>query len=207
MFGSAFQVVVFKTVFLSILILLATVFLKGKVRWTWLAPIPLIAFVGHLLLTEGAAGSFGDWIPGRYNWEGKLLAISLWIAIIIAIFRDRLAAIGLTFKQRGPFRNTAFGVAAFCTLSWAAAAVFQFEGVKGGSVSDILFQASMPTLDEELWFRGILLAMLIEAFTPKEVQKPQVAAIILAALITIISFWGAHAIGTDGDWGFVFDLW
>ena len=207
MFGSTFQVVVFTTTFLSTLILLAAVFLKGNVRWVWLVPIPVLAFIQHLLLVEGAAGSFGDWIPGRYNWEGKLLAISLWIAIIIAFFRDRLTAIGLTFKQNGPFRNIAFGVAAFCAISWALAAVFQFQGVKSGAISDILYQISMPTLEEELWFRGIMLAMLIEAFTPKGIQKPPVTAIILAALITSLSFWGVHVIRTDGDWGFVFDVW
>ncbi|MEM8484639.1 MAG: CPBP family glutamic-type intramembrane protease [Bacteroidota bacterium] len=207
MSGSTFQVVVFTTAFLSALILLAAVLLKGKVRWVWLFSIPVLAFIKHLLLVEGAAGSFGDWIPGRYNWEGKLLAISLWIVVVITFFRDRLETIGLTFKQCGHWRNTAFGVAVFCALSWALAAVFQFEGLKSGSISDILYQASMPTLEEELWFRGIMLAMLIEDFTTKGIKKPQVTALILAALVTSLSFWGAHSINTDGDWGFVFDVW
>lgn len=207
MFGSSIQVAVFKTVILTALVLLAAVLLKGKVRWLWLAPIPLLTLVKHLLLAEGGAGSFGDWIPGQYNWEGKLLVIPLWIAIICACFGDRSSAIGLTRKQNGPFRNTAFGVATFCAISWALAAVFQFQGVKSGSIWDVLYQTSMPTIEEELWFRGIMLAMLLEAFTPTGEQKPPVVAIILAALITSLSFWGAHSIGTDGDWGFTFDVW
>lgn len=159
------------------------------------------------MLLAGAAEQFGDWIPGRYNWEGKLIATTVWLVVIVTVFRNRLAAVGLTLKQNGPFPITAYALAVFCATSWALACIFKFSGVNTAPLTDIAYQLTMPSLEEELWFRGVLLAMLIEGFTPKAADKPRPSALILAVLVTSLSFWGAHSISPNGDGGIVFNVW
>lgn len=205
---TSLQVAVFEAGFLSILIFAAIVLLKFKVRWQWLVPIPVIAFASKLLLLVGVDGGYGDWlpdIPGRYNWEGKLVAIALSLCIIGIVFKGKRTTIGLTFRQDGPFRNIAFMIAVFLVIAWTAACLFKFQGVRSEPISDFLYQLTMPTIEEELWYRGILYAMLFQGFTPKNSQLPSKSAIILAALLISLSFWGAHSIGSDGEWGFIFD--
>lgn len=181
--------------------------LRGQVRWIWLLPIPVIAFLSKLIMFEVGAGTFGDWIPGRYNWEGKLVTLVLWVAVAAALFRNNLATIGLTFQQNGPFRVIAFAVAALTAIATALWSMFYFPGVKSEPLPDILYQATMPTLEEELWFRGILLGMLVVGFTPRNAKQSSIVGVILAAAIVSLQFWGVHSIGTDGDWGFVFQAW
>ncbi|NQY13743.1 MAG: CPBP family intramembrane metalloprotease [Henriciella sp.] len=180
--------------------------LRLRVDWAWLIPIPILAFVAKLILLEGSAGTFGDWIPGRYNWEGKLLAIILFLGVVAALFRNKLSFVGLTWSQDGPFRNIALCLALFCAVSWGAASIFQFPGVRSAPLSDVLYQFTMPTLEEERWYRGILLAMLFKGFDQAREQGAPVLTTVLAVLVSSLSFWGAHAIGTDGNWGVLFDV-
>ena len=207
MSASSFQIAVFETVFLSALILLGAALLRGRVRWVWLLPIPAIAFIAKLLMFEAGAGTFGDWIPGRYNWEGKVAALVCWVGVIAVFFRNNLATVGLTLRQNGPFRTIALGVAALTAIATALWSVFYFPGVKSEPLPDILYQATMPTIEEELWFRGVLLAMLTLGFTSRNAQQPSIAGVVLAAVIVSLQFWGVHSIGTDGQRGFVFHVW
>lgn len=205
--GYSIQVASFEAATLLLLLLGCAAVLKFQVRWPWLIGAVAIAFFSKLLLLEGAAGSFGDWIPGRYNWEGKLVATLLSIGIVVVLFRDQLTTVGLTLRQDGPFPRIAFGVAAFFFVSWTAACIFQFQGVRQEPLVDLLFQLTMPSIEEELWYRGIMLTMLVSGFSSNSQPKPSTMAITLAAVVTTLSFWGAHSIGTDGDWGYQFDVW
>jgi CAAX protease family protein len=205
--ASSFQIAVFEAVFLSALIVLGVALMRGRVRWIWLLPIPVIAFLGKLLMFEAGAGTFGDWISGRYNWEGKVIALVLWLGVAAALFRNKLATLGLTFQQNGPFRGIAFAVAALTAIATALWSIYYFPGVKSEPLPDILYQATMPTIEEELWFRGILLTMLTLGFTSRNAQQPSIAGVVLAATIVSLQFWGVHSIGTDGNWGFVFQAW
>lgn len=205
--SNLFQIAVFETVFISGLILAGAAILKGKVQWLWLLPVPILAFCSKTLMFEAGAGTFGDWIPGRYNWEGKLLATLLWLGVIAVLFRHKLDAVGLTFQQNGPFKNIAFGIAALTAICTALWSTYYFPGVKAEPLPDMLYQATMPTVEEELWFRGVMLAMLIFGFTQKQNDHASAAATMIAAVIVSFHFWGVHSIGSDGDWGVVFNAW
>lgn len=205
--GDILQHAASQAVFLSMLISIGVIALRLKIRWKWILPIPALAFAGKIILLLGVDGHFGDWVPGRHNWEGKLIAIGFWLTVIALVFKHRPAFIGLTLKQNGPFPRAAWGLAIFSATAWALACAVQFPGVRSAPLPDILFQLTMPSLDEELWYRGILLALLLEGFTPKGTQKPPISATILVVLITAVSFWGAHAIHMTDNGHLAFNVW
>lgn len=202
-----FQIAVFETVFLTALILLGAALMRGRVRWAWVLPIPALAFGGKLLMFAAGAGTFGNWIGGTYNWEGKILATVLWLAVTLVLFRHRLELVGLTLRQNGLFPRIGLAVAVFTLLASTAWSLFYFPGTKTEPVVDMLYQASMPSIEEELWFRGLMLTMLVLGFTPKAETAPPVLALCAAAAIVSLHFWGVHSIATDGAWGFDFRAW
>ena len=60
MSGDSFQIAVFETLFLLVSIFAAALLLGGRVRWIWLVPIPVVAFLGKLI--------FIFWCS-RHAWE------------------------------------------------------------------------------------------------------------------------------------------
>ena len=99
---------------------------------------------------------------GHWNWLGKAAGI----AVSLACWR----AAGLTRDEVGwrlprtriEWAVAAGGIAVLAGLSTV-------ERLAGGGVHSydtetLVFQATMPGLDEELAYRGVLLAMLIRAF-------------------------------------------
>ncbi|HET7316095.1 MAG TPA: CPBP family intramembrane glutamic endopeptidase [Sphingomicrobium sp.] len=99
----------------------------------------------------------------KWNWAGKIVAICATFAMIFAVRRGSLAEFGLTLRQRpGSLVPALLVIAAMCALSWGAEA-WANDGTDT-SVERLLFQATMPGLDEELFTRGLLLAMFMRAF-------------------------------------------
>lgn len=207
MTATAFQIAVFEAAFLSVLILAAAGLVRFRVRWEWLLPIPVLALVTKLIMFELGAGTLGDWIGGRYNWEGKIVVSLIWLGLIFLLFRGRFATVGLTLSQNGRFPKIGVAVAIFTALATAAWSSFYFPGTKSEPLVDMLYQASMPSIEEELWSRGLMLCMLILGFTPKGKDNTGAWAVVLAAAIVSLEFWATHSISTDGDWGFIFRLW
>ena len=207
MSGDSFQIAVFETLFLLVSIFAATLLLGGRVRWIWLVPIPVVAFLGKLILFFGAHGTLGNWIGGNYNWEGKIYSTAFTLTLIILLFGRDLKQVGLTLSQKGiaPRLGIAItSVTLIATIVWNA---LYFPGVKSEPIIDMLYQGSMPSLDEELWFRGLLLAMLVKGFTTNGVIRKDHYGILLAAVVVTFQFWAAHSITTNGDWGFIFRAW
>jgi membrane protease YdiL (CAAX protease family) len=98
----------------------------------------------------------------HWNWLGKVLALAG--AVLVwrrsGLSRDDL---GLTMRQRaGSLLPAVIVVGLICAFAWTYEAL-RSDG-NGLSTERLLFQAVMPGLDEELVFRGLLLAFLIRAF-------------------------------------------
>ena len=75
-------------------------------------------------------------------------------------------------------------------------------GGEGGAVEDFAFQLTMPGLEEELFYRGVLLLMLNEAFDrPVRILG---APMGWAAIVTSLAFGLDHAFGYSAD-GFSFN--
>lgn len=152
------------------LVLLLRVAGKAALHPGWL----VIAVVIHAIYVAavfsgislpGLAAFFAD---SRFNWEGKLFAIAVSLVLLGAVSamspRASFAKAGVTLRQAPGSLAPA--------LLMTAAMVFLMIGLQllanDGTAADadtLLYQATIPGLDEELLFRGLLLMVLSLAVT------------------------------------------
>jgi len=172
--------------------------LRGRVRWLWLAGALLLMAAYDLLLTRGYGHIPLDFGPSAWNWEGKALAVGLSLAVAAWLGFNRS---GVTLRQdrtgiRGALVLSALLVAVFLGLAL-------YFPTEPADVDTLAFQLTMPGLDEELFYRGVLLVMLNEAFgRPARVLG---APMGWGALVSCVAFGLAHALGYS-DGAFSFDL-
>lgn len=130
----------------------------------WLLIAALLVAVNDVLLTS-AYRLLPDLIGGEWNWQGKLLALLATLAIAASpAFGFR--RVGLTIAQEPGSLKTALPVAFLYCAIFVAIAV-AFPGGPSGR-EEIAFQLTMPGLEEEPFYRGILLFALDRAFTGRK---------------------------------------
>lgn len=126
--------------------------------WLWFA-LALVLFEDALL--TNLYGFVPVVISGDRNWQGKALALS---ALLIIATRPRIGweRVGLTWRQRpGSLLACLPVVAIYLSFFVALALALPDEGAGG---EDLAFQLTMPGMEEELFYRGLLLFALNEAF-------------------------------------------
>ena len=164
----------------------------------WLIAAAMVVAVNDVLLTRGY-GLLPRVIEGDFNWQGKLLALtaSLAIATLPAFGWTR---VGLTLRQQpGSLRSAIPAAALYCAFFLAIALAF---GGSDGTREEVAFQLTMPGLEEELFYRGILLFALDRAFTGR--VRFLGVEWGWGALLSCALFGLAHAFGYS-DGGFSFD--
>lgn len=134
----------------------------------WLLVAALLVALNDVLLTR-AYGLLPEMIGGSWNWQGKLLALCATLAIAsLPAFGWRRAGFTL-FQEPGSLRAAMPVAALYCAFFIAIALAFP-----GGpaDVETAAFQLTMPGIEEELFYRGILLLALDQAFRgPKTVSR------------------------------------
>lgn len=127
----------------------------------WLLVAAGLVAINDALLTRGY-GVLPDLVlPTDWNWQGKLLALAatLTIAALPAFGWRR---VGLTLAQDPGSLRAAVPVAlAYCALFVMLALLFPNDAPSGETIA---FQLTMPGLEEEPFYRGILLFALDRAF-------------------------------------------
>ena len=172
---------------------------RAQFRPQWLIAAVVLVLINDALVTN-LFGSLPILHGGNWNWQGKALATvgSLAIASLAWFGWKR---IGLTLDQGGAPRGATWAVIASTTAIFAVIAlVSPNESVDANTLA---FQATMPGIEEELFYRGVLLLALNEAFT----RRWRVAGVSVgwAALLTSILFGLAHAVDVEAG-AFSFDL-
>jgi uncharacterized protein len=127
----------------------------------WLVVAAGLVFINDFLLTRGY-GLLPRLIPpSDWNWQGKLLALAATLAIAaLPAFGWRKS--GLTVAQaKGSLGSCVPLAIVYCAFFAVLAHFFP-----GGPASreTIAFQLTMPGLEEEPFYRGILLLALDQAF-------------------------------------------
>lgn len=126
----------------------------------WLLVGALLVAINDLLLTR-VYGLLPDLIGGTWNWEGKFLAL-LATLVIAATPAFGWRRIFLTLSQEPGSIKAALPVAMlYCSFFLIVAMAFpgsQFNA------EEIAFQLTMPGLEEESFYRGVLLFALNRAF-------------------------------------------
>lgn len=164
----------------------------------WLLVAALLVAMNDFLLTRGY-GLLPRLIEGEWNWQGKILALVATLAIA-ALPAFGWRRVGLTFRQEpGSLRAAAPVAALYCGFFLAIALVF---GGSDGSREEIAFQLTMPGLEEEPFYRGILLFALDRAFQGR--ARFLGVDWSWGALISCALFGLTHAFGYS-DGGFLFD--
>lgn len=132
--------------------------------WRFVSPRWLLAAAGLVLLNDLLLtrfyGRLPDLIPGQWNWEGKILALlaTLAVASLPAIGWSRS---GLTLRQT-ELKAPLIVAGLYCLLFVGLALAFPNEPA---SAETMAFQLTMPGLEEEAFYRGVLLLALSNAFT------------------------------------------
>jgi uncharacterized protein len=188
-------------IYLAIVLLLVSPALFRKQTRGW-AIVVIIVVLGDLIALFGG-GSYQHAVFGHawhYNWMGKgfSLAFGLIVAIILIASRKfRSRELGLSFLQApGTGRALLTVVLPFLILLVVLAAMSR--GSKDHSLETLLFQATMPGLTEELFFRGILLALFDRMFAARfrvfgaELSYGAIATSLMFGLGHVVTF---HAKG------------
>ena len=175
--------------------LMLGLFQRRSFDWRWLLVAVGLVAINNLLLSRfyGLLPSVGDW-----NWTGKVLALAGTLAIAsLPFFGWR--RVGLTLSQRAGSLKAAIPVAAlYCAFFLVIALVFPSDPPSG---EDVAFQLTMPGLEEEPFYRGILLFALDQAFR----GRARFLGVDWGwgAVLSCFAFGLAHAFGySDGAFSF-----
>ena len=163
----------------------------------WLLIAVLVVAVNDVLLTS-AYGSLPDVIGGAWNWQGKLLALASTLAIAGSTAFG-FHRVGLTVAQAPGSLKAALPVAALYGAFFVVIAVV-FPGGRSSS-EEVAFQLTMPGLEEEPFYRGILLFALDQAF----IGRKRLLGVEWSwgAVLSCFLFGMAHAFGfSHGSFSF-----
>lgn len=164
----------------------------------WLMIAGLLVALNDACLT-GVYGILPDVIGGEWNWQGKLLALCVTVAIA-ALPAFGWSRSGFTLSQEaGSLKASIPVVVLYCAFFVVIALVF--PGGKA-SAEDVAFQLTMPGFEEEPFYRGILLLALDRSFT----GRVRFLGVDWGwgALLSCALFGMAHAFGFS-DGRFTFD--
>lgn len=155
-------------------------------------------YLKHFIPLEATFGEL------KWNWEGKIAAIGVSLVVIALLWllaRKAPYEAGFTFAQKaGSFGPSAVAIA----LMIAFAVVLEVSANDGPSDDRerLLFQATMPGLEEEIYWRGTLLLAMTEALRGGRLNLGG-AAIGWAGLLVTLMFGMLHGVSVqDGQWSF-----
>ncbi len=160
---------------------------------------PLVAFVAVAMIQTAVLIlplSLG-WRVGHWNWIGKLASIVVGLAVL-PVLRLTRREVGLVL----PHGRSGWGRS---LLGLIVGLLFVFVLVLGPnlrpSVETIVYQATMPGLDEELAFRGIFMALLARGYPMVRFGLP---VWTLPVAITTLQFTMGHVVTIEhGHLGWV----
>ncbi len=164
----------------------------------WLMVALALVLAEDALLTN-IYGLLPNVVPGNWNWQGKALALAALLAIA-GHHAFGWQRVGLTVRQRSGSLRSCLPVAALYLLFFLALALALPN--EAASAEDFTFQLTMPGIEEELFYRGVLLFALNEAVR----GRWRFLGIDWGwgALLSSIAFGLAHAFSMGND-GFAFD--
>lgn len=170
---------------LVVIVPLLLIFMNERTKENYLRVLSIVGcyFIYYFALTLQYHFDCFNIIDGSWNWDGKIYGIVCGIAIYF-IFRRQLSNNNFfTLKQDKAGLKSALKVA----IAILAIAIL------GGVVNDrefnietLLFQISMPGIDEEIMYRGVLLGLMCSALRAGGAAWRNPAIMINAVLFGLV---------------------
>lgn len=175
------------TPLLHIVIILPLLLYFMKER-TWENYLRVLSIVGcyliyYFVLTLQYHFDCFNIINGSWNWDGKIYGIACGIAIYFIFRRQFHENNFFTLKQNRE------GVKPALKVAIVILAIAIFGGVvndKEFSIETLLFQISMPGIDEEIMYRGVLLGLMCSTLRTGGAAWRNPAIIINAVLFGLV---------------------
>lgn len=163
-----------------------------RIRWLLAALLLIIVHDALLLRLYGLVPSVAA--GSHWNWTGKLLATIAMLGVAALPYIGWRNS-GISLRQAAK-STPAWVVFALFTTAIFAAAIYSGDG--RDDLDTIFFQWTMPGIEEEIFYRGVLLFTLNEAFTSK--IKVLGAQIGWGGILATIAFGLIHSLfyGLDG---------
>lgn len=122
---------------------------------------------------------------GNWNWTGKIYAV-LGSVIFLMIYRKfTLADYHLTFHQNKGFLKKGISIIILILLVQSLFIIL-YDTPKDWNTETILFQLTMPGIDEEIAFRGIMLGLLIKTLKPSSKTVFHLAILVNSILFGLV---------------------
>ena len=148
------------------LVLVSPLFLIGKKIKSWKSTF-LVLFIAYFIVD-----SILTRLPFEYeafavfdlnmNWEGKMLSY-LGVCLFLLVYKELpLKAYGFTLEQKEGTRK--YSNRMLLSITVIISIYGYLIGGFSASLENILFQITMPSVVEELVYRGILLALLNQIY-------------------------------------------
>lgn len=177
---------------------------RQPVRWSWLLLavfinaiyVASIFFLGDLIPLEQYFGEL------TWNWSGKIAAIA---TTLIGFIILRFASSSITFRDAGftLHQNNGSVLPSLIVIAVMIGLVVGLSILAGGSfhipgIEQFAYQATMPGLDEEPFYRGFLLAVLYAAIPSRGINLGD-AEINWAGIVVTLLFGMGHGLAVvDG---------
>lgn len=164
----------------------------------WLLVAVALVVVNDAMLTNGY-GLLPDLIPqSDWNWQGKTLALAATLTIAsLPAFGWRRSGLALV-QAAGSLKSAIPVVLLYIAFFAGLALAFPTEPA---TMDTIAFQLTMPGLEEEAFYRGVLLFALDRAFLDR--KRFLGVEWGWGSLLSCVLFGLAHAFGfSDGQFSF-----
>ncbi len=137
----------------------------------------------------------------QFNWSGKIVSVGATLVMVAALLivsrRMTPAALGLTLKQNEGSVVPALIATALMTAGLIGVQLLAGDG-GDPSTERLLYQATMPGVDEELFFRGLFLALMVAA-APSRDYRLLGAPINVGGLLVTLMFGLGHSLFWNGE--------
>jgi uncharacterized protein len=185
---------------LAIVMPIVLFFVKDRTRDTWIKIIlfAIIYIVNQLALSLPSYVPAFSWINSNWNWDGKIYGLLVGVAgwlLFKPYFKENNF---FTLQQyKSGFKPALIAVISLTIFSLV---LTRLMGSSDFDTETLLFELTMPSLEEEIVFRGVLLGLLASALKPRMgiFGNP-------AVLITALLFGFVHALGFSRDCSINFD--
>ena len=193
-------------VILIFMMLFGAIITNNNLNYKYVFITSVYFFIVKFLLFSGfGIFTYPDIIPGRFNWEGKTVSILFTLIFAFFLTKKKWKEIGLTWKQTLGFSFKATKIVSLIFFIIITLYAFLYlSGTQKGGPEIWGYQLTMPSLDEELFYRGFLLFLVINSFSSKKNKKNN--HILLSAIIITVLFGISHGLRINENWMFSFDI-